>query len=94
MRKNTEDVFKAWRGGRSYRARGTRGSPIWTDGVRIVSYNTEIARQNGTEVALNAEKYSVTTSTQQANLQTLFRQAGLTFRIYYTQADYQQAINA
>ena len=92
MRKNTEAVFKAWRSGRS--ARPCKSRSIWTDGARIISYNTEIARQNGAEIAINGHKYSVTTSCQQSNLQTLCRQSGLSFRVYHTDIDYMRAVNA
>lgn len=91
MRKNTEEAFKAWRRGVS--ARPCKSRAIWTDGARLISYNTEIARMNGDHVAFNGTKYSVTTSCQQSGLRVFFAQSGLTVREYDTEADYQQAVN-
>lgn len=82
MRKNTQQVFNAWRAGKSYRARGRNGSPIWTDGVRVYSYATPIVApgESGSDaVRFNANRYSVTTSCQQGGLRALLARQGIAF---------------
>lgn len=74
MRKNTQDTFKAWRAGRSYKG---GGSAIWTDGVHIYSYGTPIVQKDGERVFFNNSRYSVTTSCQQGGLRVLMDQAGI-----------------
>ena len=70
MRVNTQNVFKAWKEGRSCRKRRS----IWTaDGI-IYSYSTRIMHRNHMgQIVLNMEKYSPTTSNHQNGLRELLR---------------------
>ena len=61
MRVNASRALAAWKQGREWR--GARS--IWTDGVSIYSYATELVVRCGDVVALNVTKYSPTTSTHQ-----------------------------
>jgi len=79
-RKNTTEAVKAWMSGKTYRAPGRNGSPIWTaDGV-LYSYNKEIARfasATDRRAILNMDKYSVTTSCQQNGVYNLMIRSGI-----------------
>lgn len=61
MRVNASKALAAWEQGREWR--GARS--IWTDGMSIYSYATELVARCGDVVALNVTKYSPTTSTHQ-----------------------------
>lgn len=79
-RKNTQQAVKAWIEGRSFRARGRNGSPIWTTGGVLYSYSQPIGKwsdADGRAAILNVTKYSVTTSCQQGGVRDLLRQAGV-----------------
>lgn len=81
-RKNTTLAFMAWKDGKNYRARGRNGSPIWTCGGILYSYNTPIGKwsdSDGRCAILNGQKYSVTTSCQQTGIQSILFGAG--FRV-------------
>ena len=80
MRKNTQRAFEAWQAGRSYRAPGRNGSPIWTVGGIVYSYGEEIARfsdASDKRAVINMEKFSVTTSCQQGGLYQLMVRHGI-----------------
>ena len=68
MRKNTNEVFRAWMYGRS---KGKPGASIWTDGDAIYSYRTCIATRDAGRLAravLNRTPYSITTTIHQNGL--------------------------
>lgn len=76
MRKNTQDTFKAWRNGKSFKA---GGAAVWTDGKEIFSYSTPIVTVKGNVVTLNNTRYSVTTTCQQNGLAVLLTQSGIRY---------------
>lgn len=90
-RVNTKKAFDAWR-------RGTRARPapsIWTDGLALYSYGTEIARRNGTEIAFNSQKYSCTTTCQQRGLLSLMGGMGMQqIRTFDTEEEYRKHVNS
>ena len=79
MRKNTQEVFKAWTEGKAQRKQDS----IWTDGQVIFSYGTWLFKHQqftrGKSKGLvklgkyefNNTRYSITTSIQQGGLKTL-----------------------
>ena len=67
MRKGTQNVFNAWRQGRSLRKQHS----IWTDGKVIYSYSTPIVSTENCQTTFNARKYSVTTTIHQNGLRFL-----------------------
>lgn len=68
MRKNCQDVVRAWERGEACR----RADSIWTDGERILSYGTCIVQPVGGRLYLNRTRYSVTTSVHQNALAEYF----------------------
>lgn len=74
MRKNTQDVYKAWKNGQH-----KDGQSISTDGHTIKSYQTTILHrdEDANAAILNARKYSVTTARQQSDLRRLLSQDGI-----------------
>ena len=50
---------------------GGYGSTISTDGEKLYSYSTPIAEWRGDVVAINGEKYSMTTTMQQSDLRRM-----------------------
>lgn len=78
MRKNTKEVFASWQAGK--RNRGQRS--IWTDGLRIYSYDIVILVTpdvSSEPLRLNLTKYSVTTTIHQRGLKTLLDAAGYSY---------------
>jgi len=77
MRKNTENVFNAWTKRIRY---GKTGDAIWTDGVNIISYYTDILvdRNQGVYI-LNMAKYSQTTTIHQRGIKTLLENNRIIF---------------
>lgn len=70
MRKNTRRVYAAWRAHKA----DTTDYSIHTNGDAIYSYGTALVVQlDDDKVALNATKYSATTSRQQSDLRALLR---------------------
>ena len=65
MRKNTQDVFRAYVVGQS---KGRWGDSIWTDGKRVFSYWTCLLARNSSGTVLNRTRYSVTTTQHQTGL--------------------------
>lgn len=53
------------------------GATISTDGERLWSYNTPIAKWDGGRVIMDARRYSNTTSRQQSDLRQLARELGV-----------------
>lgn len=90
-RVNTRKAFAAWREGKFCRPCKSRA--IWTDGTRLISYGTEIARMHGDHIAFNAQKYSVTTSCQQHGLLVLMDNIKLTVRQFDDAAKYMAHVN-
>lgn len=88
-RVNTQQAFKAWQEGK----RCHPANSIWTDGARLISYGTEIARVNGESIAFNGQRYSATTSTQQNGLLYLLRGHVKPVIVYETEEEYRQAVN-
>lgn len=79
MRKNTKEVFYAWRQGKS--SRGQRS--IWTDGRTIFSYDTPILTpcvDPAEPPRLNLTKYSVTTTVHQRGIEYLLKLSGFAYR--------------
>lgn len=68
MLKNTLEVAKAFLKGEHF----SKCRSISTDGEKIFSYSTPIAWRDGEVIVITPEKYSVTTSRQQADLKTYF----------------------
>jgi len=90
-RKNTQQAIEAWKQGRSYRASGRNGSPIWTLGGILYSYDKEIARfsqATDRRAIVNLEKYSVTTSCQQSGALMLMEKNGIHPVHCYTEQEY------
>ena len=79
MRKNTKEVFEAWRANQKLR----KCQAVWTDGRSIYSYLTQILFPPiGEEVlCLNLKKYSITTTIQQNGLRFLLEQAGIDYSV-------------
>ena len=73
-RVNTSKAVQAWIEGKTYRAPGRNGSPIWTCGGVLYSYNTAIGKwsdADGKLALLNGQRYSTTTSQQQNGVRSL-----------------------
>jgi len=90
-RKNTQQAIEAWKQGRSYRASGRNGSPIWTLGGILYSYGKEIARfsqATDKRALVNMEKYSVTTSCQQRGAYVLMMNNGIFPIVCHSEAEY------
>ena len=69
MRKNCQEVVRAWEIGQAC----SRADSIWTDGRRIMSYGTVILEPvDGVGLVFNATQYSNTTSTHQNALRAYF----------------------
>jgi hypothetical protein len=73
MRKNTQEVMKAWRNGDAKRS----CEAIWTDGEDVFSYWTCLltTAENG-RLVFNATSYSPTTSRQQSGMLLFLRDNG------------------
>ena len=69
MRKNTQEVFDAWKESRTCK----KSTSIWTESGtgEIWSYATLIVKRYHDMVILNKTKYSVTTTNQQNGLHSL-----------------------
>jgi len=67
MRKNTREVFNAWKQGK----RKKFCDAIHTDFGEIYSYATLLVAQHDNTVVLNRTKYSITTSIHQGGLHVL-----------------------
>ena len=81
-RKNTQQAVKAWIEGRSFRARGRNGSPIWTTGGVLYSYSQPIGKWSDAQrhtAILDVSKYSVTTSCQQGGVRAILLSKGYNF---------------
>lgn len=76
MRKNVQEVFKAWHNGRPLNKQS-----INTDGEVIKSYRTIILHWEGDAVILNTKPYSRTTSNQQKSLHQLLREGNINFTV-------------
>lgn len=74
-----EGVIRAWLNG-SWASTGS----LTTDGVRLVSYQTEIARKDGARrvVKVTTQKYSVTTSRHTMLAKSLAAKGGWTIEDY------------
>ena len=71
MRKNTQEVYRAWKMGRALH----RCRSIWTDGETVYSYSTPILRYKLGAPMMNMVKYSRTTSNHQNSLTALLADA-------------------
>lgn len=82
-RVNTTKAFEAWQQGKFFRARGRKGSPIWTDGTAVYSYQKQVAKwsdADGRVAIVNCHRYSVTTSCQVGGLKSLLAANNYTIR--------------
>lgn len=77
MRKNTREIYEAWKAGKAKKAKGCNGSPVSTDGQTIFSYNVPVVRRQGERVFFNVGKYSRTTSCHQNGLRMLLSWDGV-----------------
>lgn len=68
MRKNCQEVVRAWERGKECH----KASSIWTDGRRIMSYGTCLVENVGGRLYLNRTRYSVTTTVHQNALAAYF----------------------
>lgn len=66
-RKNSLDAMTRWHHGQRSTA-SQMGKSIWTDGRTLWSYSTPLAVRCAAGIAVNATKYSSTTSTHQKAL--------------------------
>lgn len=81
-RVNTTKAVAAWIQGKHYRAPGRNGSPIWTCGGVLYSYNQPIGKwsdADGSTAILNTARYSVTTSCQQGGVRAILAAKGYKF---------------
>lgn len=79
-RKNTTQAVEAFIKGRTFRARGRNGSPIWTSMGILYSYGQPIAKwsdADGNTAIVNCDRFSVTTSCQQGGVKSLLAQHGV-----------------
>ena len=91
MRKSTMRTFEAWIKGATYRSRGRNGSPIWTTGGVVYSYNTPIARftqASDRRAVFNSQRYSVTTTVHQRGMLQLMDGSGILPTICATESEY------
>lgn len=68
MRKNCQEVVRAWERGKAC----SKADSIWTDGHRIMSYGTCLVENVGGRLYLNRTRYSVTTTVHQNALAAYF----------------------
>lgn len=81
MRKNTENVFKAWANGRSNKSQKS----IWTDGIHVYSYNTVILVKPDEADApyrFNTNRYSRTTSCHQNAIKLMLDRNNISYTLH------------
>ena len=77
MRKNTQQVFAAFKAGKSLDMKS-----ISTDGKEIRSYRTPIFYPDGKgQMVLNMKKYSSTTSNQQSAINLMAKENQISFTV-------------